>query len=729
MPEDVVAIATLIQGIFASGGGGEADNVLLLQALQQQTGDAQTACQLWRDLREAKDPESPVTTNLSFATQSPGAPDPDACPLLDGFASQYPNAAIFDPGSYQPYDYIKIAPCGQPFLPYPGCPTGNTLVDSGNSSQRLAAPPLLAATTTLAPLASLHQRLRSLTAPAHKLRVNPLSADYARAIAGVRNAVKAVTGIKNHLPATTSNALLVDGEHTKSGHPVAVFGPQTSYFVPQLLVEISMQGGGIHTRGMTFAGLPYIVIGRGADFAWSATSGNSDLTDVRVLRLCEDPRVTSPGSYLVNGECRDFDRIDEQWIAKWNLAAPSSITPGQDYRVRRNIIRTNPPQQYGPVFAFATVNGQPVALTTERSTYFAELDATPPFVLANQNDIYDPQSFMDAFALQTGSFNWFYIDKDNIAYYHSGKYPKRAPGVHPDLPTWGDGTADWRGFLSQNDHPHEVNPPKGYFTSWNNRPARDWYAADSNASYGPVYRVDSLNRRIKDVLDSGGQYTRAALVEDMEDAGTVDLRGQELLPQALKILQQGALTSDEQVAVQVLRDWVEQPLSARAMRRDRDNNGAYDNSDAVALMDAWYNPMIEAVLPKVVALEDVDGKNVNLIDRDNPPGPMGSAYQTGYYGYLRRVFDMALGESPVPYRQLRCAGTGTLEDCRQALLSSLDTAIASLGGIGAMPYNPNESLDRVQHRAIGLGSVRAIHWINRPTFQQVVEFTRDRSSQ
>ena len=51
-----------------------------------------------------------------------------------------------------------------------------------------------------------------------------------------------------------SNALVVSGAHTASGHPVAVFGPQTGYFAPQLLMLEELQGPGISARGASFAG-------------------------------------------------------------------------------------------------------------------------------------------------------------------------------------------------------------------------------------------------------------------------------------------------------------------------------------------------------------------------------------------------------------------------------------------------------------------------------------------
>jgi hypothetical protein len=88
-----------------------------------------------------------------------------------------------------------------------------------------------------------------------------------------------------------SNWIAVNANLTKDGHPIVVMGPQTSYFVPQLLWEFAVTSHGgtpldFNGRGIDFAMLPYIEIGRGVDYAWSATSGESDLIDTRVSKLC-----------------------------------------------------------------------------------------------------------------------------------------------------------------------------------------------------------------------------------------------------------------------------------------------------------------------------------------------------------------------------------------------------------------------------------------------------------
>jgi hypothetical protein len=77
-----------------------------------------------------------------------------------------------------------------------------------------------------------------------------------------------------------------------------------------------------------------------------------------------------------------------------------------------------------------------------------------------------------------------------------------------------------------------------------------------------------------------------------------------------------------------------------------------------------------------------------------------------------------------------------MADCRTGVLTALDAALADLGGIGAKAtwdgttlYNAQtlmtgtkvEDYDAVVHQSFGVKMVPNIRWLNRPTFQQVVE--------
>ena len=97
-----------------------------------------------------------------------------------------------------------------------------------------------------------------------------------------------------------SNALLVSGKYTDTGNPVAVFGPQTGYFAPQLLMLEELQGPGISARGAAFAGVSlYVELGRGQDYSWSATSAGQDITDTFALHLCDPTGKSHQGLELL----------------------------------------------------------------------------------------------------------------------------------------------------------------------------------------------------------------------------------------------------------------------------------------------------------------------------------------------------------------------------------------------------------------------------------------------
>ena len=94
--------------------------------------------------------------------------------------------------------------------------------------------------------------------------------------------------------------------------------------------------------------------------------------------------------------------------------------------------------------------------------------------------------------------NWLYVDSKDTGYYNSGWNPKRPKGLDPLLPVKADQRFEWRGWrpdinvstrTSFSQHPQAVNQP--YFTSWNNKQAPGYRAAD--AGYTSVYRSMPLD--------------------------------------------------------------------------------------------------------------------------------------------------------------------------------------------------------------------------------------------
>ncbi len=659
---DIVAIASLVGGIFGKGGGGEAANARWLQQLQAKLG-VKEGRRVFDDLREKNDPEAPVTSQTP-APYGGGRVDPDQ-----------PGVALPDLAP------AKTAP-------------GTGAVTSDNSE-------LTVDVGTLPPGGL--DAIGRLQGP-----FGPID-----------------LGLRTH---GMSNALLVDAKHSADGHPVVVFGPQTGYFAPQLLVEQDLEGPTVKARGVSFAGTNLVVeLGHGVDYAWSATSASSDNVDTVVERLCNkdgSPATVDSTSYLVGRTCVPMTQYTHTESADPNVSAQAPPRT-----VSFLVLRT----RHGIVQGRTTVKGKPVAIVLQRSTYGHEIDSAVGFArLANPSYTTSPQQFQKAVSAIDYTFNWFYADSKHIAYYCSGLDPVRAGGWDQDLPRWGDPKYDDRGFLSFAGHPRAIDPSQGYLVSWNNKPAPGFSAADNDWGYGPVYRSRALEDRIRAGISGGARMTREKLVGAMIDAATVDVRGAYVLPTVLDVLGTPADPQDK-AAVALLRAWV----AKGAHRVDRARTGAYADQAAVALVDAWWDPVAAGVsgdtlaLPKEV-LRGGLGDLVDVLPRgldDHPRLGVGSAFNdVAWYGYvskdLRRVLHR---REQAPYSRVYC---GTLATCRSRLLASLDAAVKALlaqqkqAQVTALTYD--KTRDDIRSVTAGVVGVRPIDWQNRPTFQQVIHFTSHR---
>jgi acyl-homoserine lactone acylase PvdQ len=214
----------VIGALFGSGGGGEVQSALVKEAAEAKYGTT-GGDRVWEAFRERDDPEAVQT--LHDGQSFPYAGDP----------AHPQGLAMPDPGSVTPQQLVYD-------------PTGS------------------AASTAAA-------ALKPVQAPA---ALKPLQGVFDQGVLP-GNLLTAKHGM--------SNALVVSGKDTDSGNPIAVFGPQTGYFAPQLLMLEEIEGPGLSARGVSFAGLNfYVELGRGPSYSWSATSSEQDSADTYAVTLC-----------------------------------------------------------------------------------------------------------------------------------------------------------------------------------------------------------------------------------------------------------------------------------------------------------------------------------------------------------------------------------------------------------------------------------------------------------
>ena len=713
---DIVATATLVQAIFATGGGNETASALLYQSLVNRYGQERGA-KIWSDLRSQNDPGAQVSIKTPFNyEQLPSSVDPNSLAMPT-----------------QPHSDAYA-------LGHEDCQTSF--------------------------MGSLPEQFSS----------DGVTVDLTPLLGAIRSGIP-----------DASNELIVEGAHTATGHPIAVFGPQTGYFVPQLLHEIDLHGPGLQARGVSFAGTEvFVELGHGVDYAWSATSAGSDITDQRLEKLCNtdgSPPTLKSTAYIYNGVCTPmYERTDTQF------GKPSAGAPEPPVLLTIKIERTVHGPVIGRTYAKDPATGQivPVAVSSQRSTFGDELGSAPAFLDWNDPEIiHSATDFQRAAGKETGTFNWTYVDSKNVAYYMSGELPIRNPSVNPNFPTWGTGQWEWQGFepidLSAAD-PHVrastipasggiVNGTfsNGYFTNWNNKGAPGFSAADNNFAYGPVYRVQSLSDRVKAIL-SKRKATPVDIVNAMEDGGSVDLDGAQLIGPVTSVLKDVKLTTAEQQVLGILQTWSQDkiwgPGVPGAHRRDRSGSGSYEQGNAVAIMDKLYPRLAHAVFDPWLSPrpnsgnEDSFAQLAGIMPLVDLPRAQGSAYDGGWEGYLQRSLLQAVNPTIANgYSQVYCGGSssggnGSLASCRTALKGALDSAISQLTSIygssnpnawtcsrsnetgGLEPGSGqgdgakcNPALDDIQYSAVGVGHVPSMPWVNRPTFQQVVQYPASRPAE
>ena len=482
---------------------------------------------------------------------------------------------------------------------------------------------------------------------------------------------------------TASNWLTVAPEASTNGNTLAVMGPQLGYYYPEIVQQIHLTGPGIEAQGAAVPGLAmYMLIGRTRDYAWSLTSATNDVRDVFVEVLCE-PDGSEPtrasGFYEHDGNCIPFQEFEAGTLGDTSIRYPISV--------------------HGPVIGTATSEGAPVALTSKRSTFGRDGLNLGALKDMTEGDADTQESFFEVADKFGFTFNWGYANREGIGFFSSGYLPVRAEGLDRRLPTVGTGEYEWEGFLEQDQHPHADGHPTDRLLNWNNQAAPGFMHADNNL-YGSVHRVEGFDQW-PDQVDLAG------VVGVMNRSATEDVRST-VWPVISEVLAGGEPPSE--LAGQVV-DLLDQWVADDAPLLDADDDGEYDEAGAL-IFDEVFDPLAAAVAEPLLGdlIFDDDGDvsipgigSASLVDKD-----------------LRSLLGK---EVDGPFNVAYC-GEGDLDGCRATLWAVVDDVSTELAG--------EQGADPAAWRREGLRTTFVPELIpddfrstNRPTFQQVLEFSAE----
>ena len=306
-------------------------------------------------------------------------------------------------------------------------------------------------------------------------------------------------GVPYEFPQTASNAMVVSGALTASGHPILLGGPQVGLNLPSFFYEVGLHGGGYDTEGVTVPGGTGVVIGRTATMAWTITSGITDNTDVYVEQL----NPANPQQYLFRGKYLD--------MACRNETFTPSGGPMQTVQFCRTI--------HGPVFA--SYPADHVAFS--RKLYFFGGELAAGATLLDLGTTTSLRRFQRTIDQLRASLNCMFADTSgDIAYFHRGLRVERPATMDPRLPLPGTGDGEPRGLLTGRHMPTAINPAQGFIAQWNNKPIKGWSADEQRELWGGADRVQVLIDQIAAAKAAHHPITPSDVAGYMQVAATVD---------------------------------------------------------------------------------------------------------------------------------------------------------------------------------------------------------------
>ena len=363
-------------------------------------------------------------------------------------------------------------------------------------------------------------------------------------------------------PGVGSNSWVVSGEHTDSGAPIVANDPHLSLMAPPVWYEMNLQTDDVSVRGVTFPGVPFVVIGENHGGAWGFTNSGADVIDFYRYETDDGER------YRYRDEWREFD-AETRTI---------EVADGEDrdVTVRKTV--------HGPVIER---EGRRVGVSWTGHTATATSRAVHEYSKSDGMD-----EFLDATRrMDLPTQNVVYADREgNSLYYVTGKIPirtvdaaernsasnRQSESADDGEEVWGtrvfDGSAgeaewegfepfgvsSWEGFVPFEEKPHAINPE--YVGTANQRITDDpeHYVGES---YSDPYR----GQRLYELLDE-----RAASDEPMTRRFTKRLQRDTYSKLAEQVGDRLVAAAEDRDglrdAVETLREW--------DYRMDRDSRAA-----------------------------------------------------------------------------------------------------------------------------------------------------------
>ncbi len=268
-----------------------------------------------------------------------------------------------------------------------------------------------------------------------------------------------------------SNNWAVAAGRSATGHALVASDPHLSLSAPSVFWPVSMEVASADptkqwkVAGISFPGIPGIILGHTDHIGWGATVAGYDVSDVYAETLTPDGKgVTFKGQTVA------LETIDEE----------IKLQGGGSFVYKVQVV-----PHHGPILPEITADHKVLPLDPAKgalSIKWTGFDATNEvaaiFGLLQAKNVDEAREQLKQF--KVGGQNWMIGDTDgNILWTSHVNIPKRdigalgwdsatMTGTLPCFVLPGDGSAEWNGFLGSDLVPWEKNPAVGFLATANN---------------------------------------------------------------------------------------------------------------------------------------------------------------------------------------------------------------------------------------------------------------------
>ena len=334
-----------------------------------------------------------------------------------------------------------------------------------------------------------------------------------------------------------SNNWVVSGKRTLDGKPILANDPHLRPSAPSIWYMSNLSAPGSRVSGVTFPGVPGVVLGHNEYIAWGATNLGPDVQDLYV---------------------EEFNAQNEYKTAKGFV--PAKVRT-EEIKVRKNLLK--PETEIVKLEVVETEDGVIIQengnkkIALKWTAFDSKNNDFEAFYLLNRAK--DWSDFKAALKNYGGATqNFIYADvKGNIGFHNGGAIPIRSSGDGSFPYDGAKNEGKWTSYIPFEELPNSYNPPEGFIVTANQRLAGDSYKYFLGHSWAAPYRA----RRIYHLLQANTKLTIADNMDIQRDIYSISyanfakeiVKMEAASDESLKILRgwDGKMSSDSAAALLV----------------------------------------------------------------------------------------------------------------------------------------------------------------------------------